>query len=65
MDMLKQHGAIGAAIAMVSGLGAYLLPVPHAYAQIYFFVFGPAGAFIGTDLRHYSSHGQRGGISSG
>ena len=50
MDMLKQHGAIGAAIAMVSGLGAYLLPVPHAYAQIYSFVFGPAGAFIGYGL---------------
>lgn len=50
MDKLKQYGAIGAAIAMVSGLGAYLLPIPHAYSQVYSFVFGPAGAFIGYGL---------------
>ncbi|MCP4615140.1 MAG: hypothetical protein GY844_01765, partial [Bradyrhizobium sp.] len=47
MKALKEYGPIGAAIALVSGIAAYLLPIPHAYSQVYSFVFGPLGAFIG------------------
>jgi hypothetical protein len=47
MDALKKYGMIGAAIVAVSGIGAYLLPIPHAYSQLFTFVLGPAGAFAG------------------
>jgi urea transporter len=53
MDKLKQYGPIGAAIAVVSAIGAYLLPIPHAYSQIYSLVFGPAGCFVGYGLAEF------------
>jgi hypothetical protein len=50
MDTVKKYGAIGAAIAVVSGIAGYLLPTPHAYSQLFAFVLGPAGAFAGYGL---------------
>jgi hypothetical protein len=50
MDKLKQYGPIGGAVVVISGVAAYLLPVPHAYSQIYFYVFAPVGAFVGYGL---------------
>jgi hypothetical protein len=50
MDKLKQYGPIGAAVVVISGVAAYLLPVPHAYSQIYLYVFAPVGAFVGYGL---------------
>lgn len=49
MDKLKQYGPIGAAIVVVSGIAGYLLPVPHAYSQIYI-VIAVIGAFVGYGL---------------
>lgn len=50
MEKLKQYGPIGAAVVVISGLAAYILPVPHAYSHLYLFVFAPVGAFIGYGL---------------
>lgn len=47
---LKQIGAIGAAIYVVSVIAGYNLPVPHSYESAYKFFFGPIGAFIGYGL---------------
>jgi predicted Abi (CAAX) family protease len=49
MDKLKQYGPIGAAAVVVSGIAGYLLPVPHAYSQIYI-VIAIIGAFLGYGL---------------
>lgn len=50
MEKLKQYGPIGAAVLVISGVAVYLLPVPHAYSQIYLYLFAPVGAFIGYGL---------------
>jgi hypothetical protein len=50
MDKLKQYGPIGAAVAAISGVAVYVLPVPHAYSQLYLLVLAPLGALIGYGL---------------
>lgn len=50
METLKQHGPIGVALAVISGIAAVVVPVPHAYAQLYLYVFAPVGALIGYGL---------------
>jgi hypothetical protein len=53
MSDLAKLGATGVAIYLVSMIGSYLLPVPHAYAGFYTYFLGPAGGFAGYGVANF------------
>jgi hypothetical protein len=50
MEKLTKSCGIGAAIAAVAAIAAYLLPTPHAHSQVFSYLFGPGGALAGYGL---------------